>query len=1280
MTSDHSPIAAFANVAVTDSQVGALDTVTVTMSNPADGTLSDPLGGTINAGTFTVSATPTSSDFGFVSGIYDVLDGLIFTPTRGQVPLGESVTTEFTIVASNDLGLVTDASTSVIATATGGQLAINGAQANQEFSDDTNVLPLAGVTITDTQPTPIDTATVTLSNPASGVLTAGNGGTVGADGVFRITDPLGQVQAALQAIGFTPAGLASGQIATSWVAIGVTDGTLSATDATTSLDVIGTGTLSVGGTVGPTLHGEITLGAATEGAVLPDTTEVASFTDSSTIDAAGVFSASIDWGDGTTTAGTVNGEDGSFIVTGGHTYAEEGDYPLDVTVTDTADAEILPLSGTVAVADAPLTATGANVVATEGASTGQVTVATFTDANPDATAADFTATIDWGDGTSSAGTVAVDGGGFSVDGAHTYAEEGQYTVGVSIDDQGGSTAGTSGTAMVADAALTATAANVTAAAGASTGQVTVATFTDANPDATAADFTATIAWGDGTTSAGTIAALSGGGFSVDGTHSYAEEGQYTVGVSIDDKGGSTADTSGTAMVSDGPPAPILSGTLANIGVVDETPLTPFSALTVTDAGAGDTDTVAITLANPAFGVLSNPGAGSYDSNTGVYTVTGTPSAVTTAIDGLEITPTAPAANVFLTSTALTLTVTGPGGGPAPQSAIVASVQQVLNLAAVPVSDIAISVSADGTGLAASNAGNTNEAAVTSPTTGDTYTLPAGYQAEYLGGSTNATLQDTDVGNAVLVGNTGNDVLIAGAANDSIVSGNGNNTLQGGSGAIALLAGNGNDSITTATDSTYTIDLGSGADTVLASGTGTVTGGTGSDLIDATGTGPSADDLIVSQGPQGTVLGGAGDLAVLDEGSHDTVLGRAGALTVVEEGAHDTIQAAGGPTNVTLNGSFGRTRGGTGTFTVDDPTANTTVIGGTAGTMFVTVGAAASDADVFGRAGNTNILDLGADALMGAGGGTSVVTIDGAGTQLYGNSPPGGTLDVSIGAANVLAFGLGDNTTIDASSAAATGALVYGGFSSIAGDNGSLLVKAGADSLVAVTGGSNATIDAGTGGLYTFIGTGSLAGSNVINGASASQLYTAFIGGAGSATVYGGEAGASVFGVDGTDATYVNTRTSAPGAYLVANGSAAGGETLNAAGSATNDSLFAAQGNVSLVAGSGSDLLSAGANTGSVGGAGTVVGGDTIMAGGGSDLMLFTHGTFIGGAVVINFSSLSDTVFLSGYNAAAGGNQAAMALAGATESGENTTIALTDGTHITFVDATTTQLQGHVFSS
>ncbi|HLB97238.1 MAG TPA: hypothetical protein VJK90_06220, partial [Acetobacteraceae bacterium] len=217
--------------------------------------------------------------------------------------------------------------------------------------------------------------------------------------------------------------------------------------------------------------------------------------------------------------------------------------------------------------------------------------------------------------------------------------------------------------------------------------------------------------------------------------------------------------------------------------------------------------------------------------------------------------------------------------------------------------------------------------------------------------------------------------------------------------------------------------------------------------------------------------------------------------------------------------------------------------------------------------------------------------------------------------------------------------------------------------------------------YAYIGTGSIAGSNLINGARAGALYVAFLGGAGSATVYGGEAAASVFGVDGSDVTYVDTLVGARGAFLVANGSAAGSETLNAAGSAMNDSLFAAQGNIRLVAGSGTDFLDAGANTGSLGGAGTVVGGDTMVAGGSSDLMFFSHGAFEGGAVVINFSS-ADTVILSGYNsvAGAGGNQASTALADATTAGGDTTIALADGTHITFVDATAAQLQGHVFSS
>ncbi len=462
---------------------------------------------------------------------------------------------------------------------------------------------------------------------------------------------------------------------------------------------------------------------------------------------------------------------------------------------------------------------------------------------------------------------------------------------------------------------------------------------------------------------------------------------------LDDQGVSTTNsaTSVTATAVNDPAT--FTGALANLGtpIILNTSVTaaptPFLALGLTDPDVGHTDTVTITLSNPAFATVTNLGTGSYAN--GVCSFTGTAAELTAAIHGLEIIPLAVSltTNGFVTSTNVTFVLVGSGGSPASLTAVLASQVQVLGSPTTLSAQVSTSVSSDGTDFATAVDGKTNEAVLTSPIVGGIYTLPANYQAEYLGGSNDATLQGNSAGNAVLVGNTGNDVLIGGAGNDSIIAGNGNNTLEGGSGTVALDAANGNDSITTATDSTYTVSVGGGADTIFANGSGTVTGGSGSDLINASGDIDTNINMIVPQGVHRSVLGGAS------------------ALTVLDDGAHDTIQAAGGATNVTLNGSFGRTRGGTGNFIVDDPTANSTVIGGTAGTMFVTVGASASNADVFGRAGNTNILDLGADALMGAGGGNSVVSISGAGIQLYGSFSPGGTLNVSIGAANAKVFGL-----------------------------------------------------------------------------------------------------------------------------------------------------------------------------------------------------------------------------------------------------------------------------------
>jgi hypothetical protein len=63
---------------------------------------------------------------------------------------------------------------------------------------------------------------------------------------------------------------------------------------------------------------------------------------------------------------------------------------------------------------------------------------TFQDANPNANSHDSLATVDWGDGSSSQGVVEANAsGGFSVSGAHTYAQAGTMSVAVDVRDLGG---------------------------------------------------------------------------------------------------------------------------------------------------------------------------------------------------------------------------------------------------------------------------------------------------------------------------------------------------------------------------------------------------------------------------------------------------------------------------------------------------------------------------------------------------------------------------------------------------------------------------------------------------------------------------------------------------------------------------------------------------------------------------------------------------------------------------------------------------------------------------
>src|SRR5438132_1333772 len=248
-------------------------------------------------------------------------------------------------------------------------------------------------------------------------------------------------------------------------------------------------------------------------------------------------------------------------------------FPTEITVKDTDGGNSDTKQGTLDVTNAALTATkGADLNPGESGFVNQATLATFTDANPAPDSTDFTASINWGDGTTSEGSIS-GSGPYTVKGTReSYAEGGTYTITVSIVDQdtgtkdetaakatatltatvadnSGSSASVDSAITVKDAALSASnGQGFNAQQGQSTGNVVTATFTDAKPAKDKTDFTASINWGDSQTSTGTVSLADNGTFSVTGSHTYSSHGSFTVTTTITDTGGSTKSATAAASV------------------------------------------------------------------------------------------------------------------------------------------------------------------------------------------------------------------------------------------------------------------------------------------------------------------------------------------------------------------------------------------------------------------------------------------------------------------------------------------------------------------------------------------------------------------------------------------------------------------------------------------------------------------------------------------------------------------------------------------------------------
>jgi len=172
---------------------------------------------------------------------------------------------------------------------------------------------------------------------------------------------------------------------------------------------------------------------------------VASFRAAQISGTAGNFTGTINWGDGTAIS---SGSDvvitripspaNAFAVSGTHMYAQTGQYPLIVKVSDSLGATVT-INNTAFVSNGPLILLGRELALSGGAIASRE-IASFTDTDIPGALSDYTATIDWGDGTIGAGTIRMTPRGYSVFGSHKYFTNTSYSITVTVTKASGETA------------------------------------------------------------------------------------------------------------------------------------------------------------------------------------------------------------------------------------------------------------------------------------------------------------------------------------------------------------------------------------------------------------------------------------------------------------------------------------------------------------------------------------------------------------------------------------------------------------------------------------------------------------------------------------------------------------------------------------------------------------------------------------------------------------------------------------------------------------------------
>jgi len=285
------------------------------------------------------------------------------------------------------------------------------------------------------------------------------------------------------------------------------------------------------------------------------TARVATFTDPDGPLPVASYRASIDWGDGSEPDdATIQQEpNGSFAVVGTHEYTLLGHYTVSVTIK--AHRTMGEGTATATIANAPLDLVIPPDLRVVRELDFTEVVATLTDLNPHSVAADFIATIEWGDGVTSLAMLELEAGSgengapntFNISGTHKYLAEQTFTIQVSlIELPSSATLAQQGQIVSGDPPLVVDPGqflDIEALVGINTGGLVLVTFVRADDievplDTGLGAYTATIKWGDGQVDTNVRPFVTDDDVTVSGGHTYTTAGEYFPLVTlVDDSGG-----------------------------------------------------------------------------------------------------------------------------------------------------------------------------------------------------------------------------------------------------------------------------------------------------------------------------------------------------------------------------------------------------------------------------------------------------------------------------------------------------------------------------------------------------------------------------------------------------------------------------------------------------------------------------------------------------------------------------------------------------------------------